>query len=108
VKWAADSGIVNGYGDGKFGPNDALNREQLVAILYRLQQTTGQIPLDILMDREYPDFSEISDFAKNAVTKLTMQGIFRDIPGTNFNPKTPAIRAEVAAMLYRFLTAVRI
>ena len=107
VKWAAENGIVSGYGNGKFGPNDAVTKEQLAAILYRLQQRGEIIPPDILMDREYPDFNSISDYAKGAVTKLTMQGIFRDIPGVGFNPKANATRAEVAAMLYRYLSVVK-
>ncbi|MCL1906189.1 MAG: S-layer homology domain-containing protein, partial [Clostridiales bacterium] len=106
VKWAAENGIVSGYGNGKFGTNDAVTKEQLAAILYRLQQSGEKTPQDILMDREYPDFKEISDYAKGAVTKLTMQGIFRDIPGVNFSPKESATRAGVASMLYRFLTAL--
>jgi hypothetical protein len=106
VLWAADSGIVTGYGNGRFGPNDAVTREQLAAIIHRLEQSTKQIPPDILMDRQYPDFNDISAYAKSAVTALTMQGIFRDIPGDNFKPQANALRAEVAAMLRRFLEAV--
>jgi hypothetical protein len=105
VNWAAQQGIVSGYGDGRFGPNDAVTREQLAAILYRFQHSTQQIPPDILMDKEYPDFSAISAYAKSAVTALTMQGVFRDIPGENFNPQAKASRAEVASMLQRFLEA---
>jgi hypothetical protein len=39
VRWAADSGIVNGYGNGKFGPDDPVTREQMAAMLYRNAQT---------------------------------------------------------------------
>ena len=105
VKWAAASGIVNGYGDGTFGPNDPVTKEQLAAILYRLEQSAGEYPPDILMDREYSDFHQVSDYAKTAVNVLTIQGVFRDIPGDAFSPQTPAVRAEVASMLYRLLTA---
>ena len=105
VMWAASEEIVNGYGDGRFGPNNPVTKEQLAALIYRTQQATGKIPNDILMDYEHPDWNAISDFAKSAVTALTMQGVFRDIPGVYFNPLAPATRAEVASMLYRWLTA---
>ena len=105
IKWAAANGIVMGYGNGKFGPNDPVTKEQLVALIHRTQQAENKFPLDILMDYEWRDWDKISDWAKGVVTKLTMQGIFRDIPGSNLNPKDPASRAEVASMLYRWLTA---
>jgi hypothetical protein len=103
VKWAAENGIVEGYGNGRFGPNDALKREQLAAIIYRLQQSSSHIPPDILMDYQWPDWGDISDYAKGAVSKLTMQGIFRDIPAEKFNPQANALRGEVAVILQRTL-----
>jgi hypothetical protein len=57
------------------------------------------------MDREYPDWDMIGDWAKGPVNVLTMQGIFRDIPGDGFRPQEPATRAEIASILYRYLTA---
>ena len=41
VRWAASEGIVGGYGDGRFGPNDTITRQQLAAILYRFAQQHG-------------------------------------------------------------------
>jgi hypothetical protein len=106
VIWAAKNGIVAGYGAGKFGPDDALTREQLAAIIERYQKFSEKVPMDILMDREYPDWDEISPYAKSAVNILTIQGLFSDIPGANFRPQEKAIRAEVAVILQRFLEAV--
>jgi uncharacterized repeat protein (TIGR02543 family) len=106
VKWGVANNIVLGYGNGKFGPNDPVTKEQLAVLLYRVQQSSEQIPPDILMDKEYRDEDKISGWAKNAVNTLTIQGLFHDIPGVGFNPQTPAIRAEVASVLYRFLTSV--
>ncbi|MCL1792773.1 MAG: S-layer homology domain-containing protein [Oscillospiraceae bacterium] len=106
VKWAAAETIVLGYDNGNFGPTDPVTKEQLAALIYRTQQTNGKIPDDILADREWPDWDEIETWAKNPVNVLTMQGLFRDIPGINFNPQTPATRAEVASILYRYLTSI--
>jgi len=106
IKWAYANGITIGYGDGKFGTNDPVTNEQLAMFIYNLQKSGGQIPDDMPMKYEYPDWDKISDWAKVAVNVVTIQGIMRDIPGTNFNPQDPASRAAVASMLYRYLTAV--
>jgi hypothetical protein len=58
------------------------------------------------MIHNYQDWNEISTWAKKAADTLQAQGIFSDIPGAEFNPKAPATRAEIASMLYRYLTAV--
>jgi hypothetical protein len=104
VKWAAANGIVLGYGNGKFGPNDPVTKEQVAAIIYRWQQSAGDILPDVLMDYEWPDWDKIADFAKPAVNTLTTQGLFCGIPGTDFNPRNPATRAEIASILHMYLT----
>jgi hypothetical protein len=105
VNWGMKNGIALGYGNGKFGPNDPVTKEQLAAFVYRAQQSSAVVPPDILMDYEWRDWEFVSGWAKPAVAKLTMQGIFRDIPGADFRPQTPATRAETAAVFYRYLTA---
>jgi uncharacterized repeat protein (TIGR02543 family) len=105
VKWAYANGIAMGYGYGLFGIDDPVTKEQLAALIYRTQQADGKKPMDILADYQWSDWDNISDWAKSAVTKLTMQGIFRDMLNKPFNPQTPATRAEIAAILYRYLTA---
>ena len=108
VKWAYTNEIAQGYGNGIFGANDPVTKEQLAALIHRTQQSSGKMPPDILMDFEWPDWNSISDYAKGPVNVLTIQGIFRDIPRQDgFNPRNPASRAEVASMLYRYLTAVQ-
>ena len=106
VAWAYENGIVQGYGNGLFGTNDPVTKEQLAALIYRTQQSSGKAPMDILMDYEWQDWDAISGWAKSVVTKLTMQGLFRDIPGAALNPQAPAARAEIASMLYRYITAI--
>ncbi|MCL2766408.1 MAG: S-layer homology domain-containing protein [Peptococcaceae bacterium] len=101
VLWAAQNNIVLGYGDDRFGPNDDVTREQLAAILYRYQQFTGIFPPVILPAVEFADGNQIGEFAKEAVTNLTMQGIINGKPGNLFDPQGNATRAECAAMLHR-------
>ena len=106
VIWAADKEIISGYGGGKFGPEDNMTREQFAAILLNYELYTDKIPRDILMDRTFSDWSAISDWAKNAVNRLTIQGLINGKPGNLFDPKGDVTRAETAAILMRFLTAV--
>jgi hypothetical protein len=106
VKWAAANKIVGGYGNGKFGPEDNITREQLAVMILNYELFSNKIPLDILMDKEYADWNSISDWAKNAVNRVTMQGLMNGKPGGLFDPKGEATRAEFAAILHRYLDAV--
>ena len=108
VMWAAANGIVVGHPDGTFAPNDMMTREQFATVLYRYQNALGSITMDILMDYEHRDFAQISDYAKSPVTKLTMQGVFRDWPvdGGRFNPAAPVSRAEVAAVMRHWIESI--
>jgi len=102
VKWASANKIVLGYGDGRFGTNDAVTNEQLAALIYRMQQSSGKAPPETQAGLRYPDSNLISAWAQDAVNALSAQGVFQDLQRSNFNPQTPATRAEVASMLYRF------
>jgi len=102
VKWAADNKIVNGYGNGKFGPMDNITREQMAVMLMNYQQFSGNIPPDVVMDREFSDRDKISVWAKDAVDKLTKQGIINGRPNNLFDPDGEATRAEFAAILHRY------
>ena len=104
VIWAADKDIVLGYGNGKYGPEDKLTREQLAAILYRYEQFSGVIPPDTSLEIEFFDQNDISIYAIDPVAALAKQGIILGKPDGNFDPKGTATRAELAAMLHRYLT----
>jgi len=106
VIWAHHNEIVSGYDDGRFGPEDSMTREQLAAMLLNYELAFDRVPRDILMDREFSDWDDISVWAKNAVNRLTIQGIINGKPGNLFDPKGNATRAEVAAMFMRFLESV--
>lgn len=58
--WAVASGIVIGYGDGRFGTNDPVTKEQLATLIYRTQQVDGKNPPDTLMDKEWPNWDKIT------------------------------------------------
>jgi hypothetical protein len=106
VKWAAANGIVAGYGGGKYGPNDNITRQDLAAILHRYADFAG-IPLPIARDyRSFLDDADIADYAKEAIEAFFRAAVINGYPDGGVHPKGEATRAEVAAMLMRFLEAV--
>ena len=99
VAWAAANGIVAGYGDHRFGPNDNVTREQLVAILYKYTQfkkydlTMKSTGLD-----KYPDCASISNYAMIPMLWAVSNGV---ISGTDrgLEPTASANRAQVTVMM---------
>ncbi|MDR0382157.1 MAG: S-layer homology domain-containing protein [Oscillospiraceae bacterium] len=106
IKWAADKKIILGYGNDNFGPDDNITREQMAAILYRYQQFTEDAPPDAVEEIAFADEGDISDYAKDPVKALVIQGIINGKPNNRFDPKGNATRAEFAAMLHRYAAAL--
>jgi|LSQX01.2.fsa_nt_gb hypothetical protein len=103
IKWAAENEIVNGIGNGVFDPNGKITREQMAVILHRYMKYAG---IEYVVTDEYIEFADeasISDFAKDAVQIMNKLGIIRGIGKGTIAPKDSATRAEVAAMLHRFI-----
>ena len=104
VTWAAENGIVGGYGNGKFGPDAPITREQLAAILYRYAQAKGYDTTQGGMAiREYADFEQISDYAVEAMTWAVNTGLISGTSTTTLSPQGLATRAQVATILMRFI-----
>ena len=100
VIWAAENGVVNGVGNGKFAPNDPVTREQLVAMLYRYAEKPEVS--NALTD--FADANKISDYAVDAVKWAVEQDIMRgDGSPRKLRPTDHAKRCEVAAMLHRYI-----
>lgn len=99
VNWAAAQGIVDGYGGGRFGPNDNITREQLAVMLWRYagRPASGQ-GLDSFIDG-----NKISAWAVDALRWAVEQGIVSGKGGGILDPAGRATRAEAATMLMRYL-----
>lgn len=108
VKWAAANGIMGGYGDGQFGPDDPITREQMAAILWRYAQYKGY-DVSVIEDSisDFNDVSAISDYAVPAMQWVCSEGIMSGKPGKILDPTGTAKRSEIAAMLMRFLENVK-
>ncbi|MBQ5887114.1 MAG: S-layer homology domain-containing protein, partial [Clostridia bacterium] len=103
IRWAASEKIVEGYGDGRFGTDDPITREQLAAILYRYEQKSGGGFKGLWMYRmDYVDLADVSDWAYEAICWMNMNGIVEGRPGKILDPKGTASRVEAAAMIQRY------
>lgn len=103
VTWAQQNGIMGGYGNSSFAPNDPITREQLAAIFYRYAQYKGYDTTQGGMAiREFDDYESISDYAMGAMAWAVNTGL---VKGDNnlLYPNGTATRAEIAAMLHRFV-----
>ena len=110
VRWAADSGVVKGYDNGRFGPNDAVTREQMAAILYRYAQYKGY-DVSIGEDTNILSFNDALTVSGYSIPAMQwacgsglMTGTRRD-GGMALAPRDTTTRAQTATLLTRFQSA---
>lgn len=96
---ASSNGLVNGIGDGMFGPDQLIAREQGAAILYRTAAQFG-IPLSPADGAVFADDSQISGYAREAVYSLKANGIVNGKEDNRFVPQNAMTRAEAAKLIY--------
>ena len=102
VGWAASVQLAAGYGDGRFGPDDPVTREQLAAILYRYIRMTGGGSGEAGdFEPDFTDFDRVADWAYEAVCWMTMNGILQGTENHMLLPQETATRAQVATILMR-------
>jgi uncharacterized repeat protein (TIGR02543 family) len=105
IAWASANGVVKGYSSTLFAPDKDITREELVTLLWRYTALKG---LDVSAAADISGFGDdekVSGYALDAMKWAVSVGI---IKGDNFgklNPQSPATRAEVAAILHRFIEA---
>ena len=110
IRWAADSGVVKGYDNGRFGPNDAVTREQMAAILYRYAQHKGY---DVSAGNDtnilsFNDALTISGYSIPAMQWACGSGMVHGIAqkgGMLLAPRDTTTRAQTATLLMRFQIA---
>ena len=105
IRWAASEGIVGGYGNGLFGTNDPITREQFAVMLYRFAQEQGY---DVSIGENtnilsYTDVADLSEYAISAMQWAVGAGIINGTgDGSTLSPQGQATRAQAAVMLMRF------
>ena len=104
VAWAVDAGIVSGYGNGLFGPEEPITREQLALMLYQYAKTQG-ISTDAKAGMSgFRDQGAVSSWAEDAVAWAVDAGIISGRPDGTLDPSGTATRAEAAVMLRQLVT----
>ncbi|MFS0726682.1 S-layer homology domain-containing protein [Paenibacillus sp. 1P07SE] len=91
---AYESGIVEGYGAGSFGPDDRITREQLAVMLMRAASLGSSGA-----DAAFADTQELSSWAAEAVAAAQHHAVISGYPDGSFRPRQPATRAEAATMI---------
>ena len=106
IAWAVSNGIVTGYDDTTFGPNDAITREQMAAILYRYAQYKGYSTTASADLSNYADAGEVSAYALPAIRWANAEGLVSGTTNTTLTPDGNATRAQVATIFQRFMEDV--
>jgi len=103
VIWAEQKGIVAGYDNGLFGTDDPITREQLAALLYRYSKIKGR---DVSAAGDLSGFTDaglVSAYAMDAVKWAAALGLIQGKGEDNIEPAAYATRAEIAAIIQRYL-----
>ena len=113
IRWAKSEGIATGYGNGYFGTNDAITREQMVTILWRYAQYKG---IDVSVGENtnilsYNDAFDVAEYAIPAMQWACGSGMVQgmndpDGEGMILAPESKGTRAQIATMMMRFCTEI--
>ena len=105
VNWAASAGVVSGTGDGNFSPNAAITREQLAAMLMNYSAWKGE---DVSARADLSAYSDQpSTWATETMQWAVAEGLISGVTADQLQPQGNATRAQVAAILQRFLENAR-
>ena len=101
LRWAAEQGVVTGYADGRFRPNQTVTRIQAVAMLYRYAKAQGMDTTQGGMAvREFDDFAAVPAYALEAAGWAVNAGILQGA-NNRLMPNAPCTRAQIVTFLYR-------
>ena len=100
IRWATSQGVVGGYGNGNFGPNDNITREQLAVMLWRYAGSPAATDKEL----HFNDADKASGYALAALRWAVENGIINGKGGGILDPQGLATRAQTAQMLKNFLS----
>ena len=105
VGWAYNKSIVFGIGDGYFAPDSPVLRREFAALLYRFAVYAELEPVNGIKATPFTDLN--GDWASDLIEALHSAGVFVGEEDGSFSPEREMTRAEVAAVVSRFLDAYR-
>lgn len=97
VSWAAETGLVNGYPDGRFGPNDSIKREDIAVILFHRAGSQSAESQDL--ESRFSDTDAIDDYAWDAVNWAVASGILNGHANGTLEPRGNATRTQSAVII---------
>ena len=103
IEWANKNNIVNGIGDYKFAPDQSITREQMAVIMTGYAKTIGYNLPKVHVENTFADNVKINAYAKDAVKQMQIAGVISGKNGNLYDPQDTATRAEVSAVLRRFV-----
>ena len=106
IIWASEKKLVEGYGNGKFGPDDDITREQMAKILFAYTKLKGYDSSKANSLADYTDVGNISAWALDAVKWANAMNLITGRTATTVVPGGNATRAEAATILMRYMENV--
>ena len=103
VTWASKKGVVSGYSNGTFGPDNQLTREQMVTILYNV---AGRPATNTSALAQFNDRGQVAAYAVNGFSWAVSNKVVSGTSNTTLSPRGTATRAQVAVILIRYLENV--
>lgn len=104
--WACNNGVINGVTASTFDPNSNITRQQMAAILYRYAQLREYNVSDTADLSEFKDYDTVGKFAQPAMSWAVANGLVQGYTDGTLKPKDSATRAQLAAILMRFMKNV--
>ena len=106
VEWAAQKNIIKGTGDKLFSPDSPVTRQEMAVIMVNYAKVCGDTVPKTREAVTFADKGSIASWAKDAVKAMQMAGVINGKDGNRFDPTGTATRAEVAALLHRYVELV--
>lgn len=103
VNWAVTAGIVSGYGDGRFGPNDQITREQMAVMMDNFLKAIRADLAAVNEESIFTDQGQISNWAAAAVKRMQQAGLVNGRPDGSFAPQGTTTRAEAATVIKGYI-----
>lgn len=106
VTWGQANGIISGYGNGRFGPDDLITREQMCALIVSYLRWAGLTAERTTAANTFADSGSISSWARDSVAFCQTRGLISGRPGNLFAPKANATRAENSVVFRQMILNV--
>ncbi len=106
ILWANQNGIVFGYSDTTFAPDDLITREQMCAIIIRYATAQGGELGVVTEEISLTDLDTVSDYAQESVTLCGQYGLVLGDETGAFSPQNPSTRGQIAIVLQRYIQAI--